>query len=200
MIKKMFLMFMLMVTVGFGQVESPWLRIDSNKDIQILWIGGSNGNYVHDIVYYLGTDVVEFSAGFHAIPSQAFGLYDIYLLGGFMSTTSADVLFWMPQVYWFSTGEKHYSELWYVGYVANQDYVTNNHWMLGMERYAFTPNFKFGPHVEWMYDYELETTTSLKLGAGLQVPYGEGSYIDFALTRDIETNSNAMGLTFFRLF
>jgi len=206
MFKKMMIAFVLLMTVGFSQVKDTWLRIDSNQNGQIIWVGGANGNYVHDVVYYVGSNLLEASVGLHAIPSQAFGLFDIYLLGGVIGTTDAEVWWLMPQAYWFSTGEKHYSELWYCGYVAQQDFLDNGHWALFMERYAVTPNFKIGPHLEWSYwintqSGSTENVQSLLAGVGVQIPYGgKYDYIDFALTKNYEDDSRAFKLTYFKAF
>jgi hypothetical protein len=202
MIKKMIVLFMLLVTTVFSQVEGSWLRIDGDQNGQIVWVGGSNGDrYVHNVVWYLGANLIEADFGAHLFKEQMYGKYDVMALYGFLADGNGEILFTLPQLYWFSASERHYSELWYVMYLTDQPYLTDNHWVLGMERFAVTPNIKVGPQFEWYYDYETTETTSLPIGLGVQIPYGGvADYIDLSLSYDIVNEVNTMRLTYFKLF
>lgn len=179
-------------------VQNSYLRLDSDQNGHLIWLGGTSAKVVpHCVVFYPDLNWVETDIGFR--PNSGHAYKDFMLFGGVIyDVKSGKPLWWLPQIYWFSTTKNNYIELWYVNYVSTKlEDRSDAHWALFLERHSIHKNLAIGPSVEWFYDYSYQKTTQMNTYLGFRFPYGKSGLFDISGGYDWENNQNIGRVTFF---
>ena len=173
----------------------PWIRADVDRNGTIIWFGSHNGNLVHNFVYYPGLNYAEGDVGYKLkLHKDVFDI--IPMVGAVTDPVNSKVINYLPQLYWFSSSGRHYSELWIVGYLAPKEVNTKTAWIQLFERYELLKDFRIGPQVEEYYDLKTDETTATMAGGGIRIPYGKNVTADFSFCRDVKNNANTGRMTF----
>jgi len=183
---------------AFAQTTDTYFRIDGDQQGQMIWVGGQNGDWVHDFIFYPGLNWLEADFGYSFPVAE--GNYVQPMFGLIHDPIAGRLSYYVPQIFWFSDVGRHSSELWGVFCLHATENLTDYHWILLQERYEVNSLIRVGPQFESFYDYTLKQSTGTYLGFGMKIAYGEKATVDLSISKDLDADRGVARMTFLRYF
>lgn len=177
-----------------AEIDSPYVRVDADREGFYLWFGadlklGKHGlTLSHDIIYYPQTNEVGTEIG--PLFSIAGGKLEILPMVGVLADLNrGKVEYMLPELYLYLTLDRFYFESWNYFYLGLTSETREQPSFYGRYflRYSLTKWLAAGPQVELAVDLSrtaLSRLTSLACGASLGFGYGKGNTLDFFLGVD----------------
>lgn len=194
-----------------AEIDSPYVRVDADREGFYLWFGadlklGKHGlTLSHDIIYYPQTN--EFGTEIGPVLSIAGGKLEIVPMAGILADlTHGKVEYMLPELYLYLTLDRFYFESWNYFYLGLTSETREQPSFYGRYflRYSITKWLAVGPQVELTVDLSrtaLTRLTSLPYGVSLGFGYGKGNTLDFFLGADGKDNNRFVSrVTFIHFF
>lgn len=192
------LLTLVLTSAAVAETTNTWFRIDGDQQGHILWVGGQNGQWVHDFIFYPAPGWIEADLGrlINIAPGN-----DLQPMIGLNHDPIVGRLNWIvPQLFWFSNNGKHSSEFWALYYMRATKSLTDSHWILFQERYEINSLIRIGPQFEWFHNYTQNKRAGTYLGLGMKIAYGPKMSVDLSVSRDLDNDRGVARLTFLSYF
>ncbi len=188
------LLLVVLCTTLFAATTDTYIRLDADQRGEIAWVGASNGDWCHDVIFFMGPSWIEGDLGkFFHLP----GGNDVMPMMGLSYDPPGGKLNWVvPQLIWDNSNGKYWSELSMFFYLRATKTLTTTHWIEWVERYQITPDIRIGPQIEWFHDYTAKSDYGRYAGIGMKIPYGGKCTLDIALNKDLQHDKAVVKVTF----
>jgi hypothetical protein len=194
MLYKSILFTLALSTLSFAQTTNVWFRIDGDQQGHIFWVGGQNGLWTHDFIFYPGPGWVEADFGRLVTISEGNDLQP--MIGLQHDPIVGRLNYIVPQLFWFSNSGRHSSELWALYYLRTTKALSDYSWLLFQERYELNSIIRAGPQFESFYDFTAKADIGTYAGFGIKLNYGAKSSLDVSISKDLNRDRGVARLTF----